>query len=210
MRFRRRLQCAAACVAIAAYAGLSHYCNSVPAARGMGAVLALAPVTVITVILLWRSLPARLAAPLCLGIAGLLVWLWPRLEQNYSLFYLVQESGVYGLLALSFARSLLSNRIALCTRLADQVHGPLSPREIRYTRQVTAAWALFFLAVSATSVLLFVLAPLRVWSIYINFCVLPLVAAMFIAEYLVRRRVLPQVTGAGLLATVRVYLAAPQ
>jgi uncharacterized membrane protein len=189
MRFRRRLQCAAACVAIAAYAGLSHYCNSVPAARGMGAVLALAPVTV---------------------IAGLLVWLWPRLEQNYSLFYLVQESGVYGLLALSFARSLLSNRIALCTRLADQVHGPLSPREIRYTRQVTAAWALFFLAVSAASVLLFVLAPLRVWSIYINFCVLPLVAAMFIAEYLVRRRVLPQVTGAGLLATVRVYLATPQ
>jgi uncharacterized membrane protein len=40
--------------------------------------------------------------------------------------------------------------------------------------------------------------------------VLPLVGAMFVAEYLVRRRVLPSGPRAGLLATVRVYLATPQ
>jgi hypothetical protein len=33
---------------------------------------------------------------------------------------------------------------------------------------------------------------------------------MFVAEYLVRRRVLPQNRRAGLLATVRVYLATSQ
>jgi uncharacterized membrane protein len=81
---------------------------------------------------------------------------------------------------------------------------------VLYTRRVTAAWAVFFFTVAAVSILLFLFAPLRVWSIYINFCVLPLVGAMFVAEYLVRRRVLPQVRRAGLLATVRVYLATPQ
>ena len=36
---------------------------------------------------------------------------------------------------------------------------------------------------------------------------LPLVLLMFVAEYAVRRRVLPQTTRAGLLATMRVYFA---
>jgi uncharacterized membrane protein len=75
---------------------------------------------------------------------------------------------------------------------------------------VTAAWAVFFFSIAAVSILLYLLAPLRIWSIYINFCVLPLVGAMFVAEYLVRRRVLPQNRRAGLLATVRVYLATSQ
>jgi uncharacterized membrane protein len=46
------------------------------------------------------------------------------------------------------------------------------------------------------------------WSLFINFCVLPLVGAMFIAEYQIRRRILPEVKRTGLLATLRAYLAA--
>jgi uncharacterized membrane protein len=58
--------------------------------------------------------------------------------------------------------------------------------------------------------LLFTLAPLRVWSAYINFCAFPMVIGMFLIETLiVRRRVLPQVKGSGLLDTVRVYFATP-
>jgi uncharacterized membrane protein len=90
------------------------------------------------------------------------------------------------------------------------VHGPLSPREVLYTRHVTLAWTVFFFAIVAISVLLFLHAALRIWSIYINFCVLPLIGAMFLAEYLVRRRVLPLVKRGGLLATVRVYFASPR
>jgi uncharacterized membrane protein len=86
----------------------------------------------------------------------------------------------------------------------------LHAAEVLYTRRVTAAWAVFFFAITALSLVLYRWAPLRIWSIYINFCVLPLIAAMFLAEYLVRRQVLPQVTGAGLLATVRVYIASQQ
>jgi uncharacterized membrane protein len=206
--WERRLQYAAACVAIAAYAGLSHYSNSVAGGRDWGTALALAPITACAVLLAWRAAPPALAALLCAGLAGLLVGLWPALRQNYPLINLVQDSSVYGLLGITFGRSLLSGRVALCTQLANREHGPLSAEELRYTRQVTAAWTVFFFAITASSILLFLAAPLRIWSLFINFCVLPLVAAMFIAEHQVRRRVLPGVSRTGLLAGLRGYLAA--
>jgi uncharacterized membrane protein len=204
----RRLQYAAACAAIAVYAGLSHYSNSVAGGHDLGAALALAPVAVVATLLAWRTVPPAVAVLLYAGLAGLLVGFWPVLRQNYPLINLVQDSSVYGLLGFTFGRSLMPGRVALCTRLADREHGPLSAPEVRYTRQVTAAWTVFFLVITAASILLFVSAPLRIWSLFINFCVLPLVGAMFIAEYQVRRRVLPGVKRTGLLAALRVYLAA--
>lgn len=208
-RWGRRLQYPAACLLVVAYATLSHYCNSARA-PGLGAALALAPATGIASILVWRSTPPPAAMLLLAGLALLLGMVWPLMERNFPLFSVVQESGVYGLLGVTFSRSLAGGRIALCTRLADKVHGPLLPREVLYTRRVTGAWAVFFFTIAALSILLFVGEPLRIWSLYINFCVLPLVGLMFLAEYLVRRRVLPQVEHGGLLATLRVYLAHPQ
>jgi uncharacterized membrane protein len=204
----RRLQYAAACAAIAVYAGLSHYSNSVAGGRDLGAALALAPIAVVATLLAWRTVPPAVVVLLSAGLAGLIVGLWPVLRQNYPLVNLVQDSSVYGLLGFTFGRSLMPGRVALCTQLADKEHGPLSAQEVRYTRQVTAAWTVFFLVITAASILLFVAAPLRIWSLFINFCVLPLVGAMFIAEYQVRRRVLPGVKRTGLLAALRVYLAA--
>ncbi len=72
---------------------------------------------------------------------------------------------------------------------------------------MTLAWALFFALNLAATFLLFAFATLRSWSLFVNFCALPLILAMFVAEYLVRRRVLPQVHRSGLLATLRVYFA---
>ena len=205
----RRLQIAAACALVVAYASLSHYCNATHA-HELGAALALAPVTLICIVLAWRWASVPVAALLTAGIGTSLYLVWPVLERNFALFYLGQESVVYSLLGLTFGRTLFGGRVALCTRLADKVHGPLTPDEVAYTRRVTAAWAIFFFSIAALSVLLYEFASLRIWSIYINFCVLPLIGAMFVAEQLVRRRVLPEVTGAGLLATVRVYFASAQ
>jgi uncharacterized membrane protein len=209
MGWARRLQCAAVCALILAYAGLSHYSNAT-GSHSLGATLAFAPLTLFATFVVWRGTRPWLATLLTAGLGALIYGLWPVLERHYSLVYLIQESCAYTLLGLTFGRSLLPDRVALCTTLADKVHGPLSPRELKYTRQVTAAWTLFFFAVTVGSLLLYALAPLRVWSIYINFCAMPLVGTMFIAENLVRRLVLPQVKKAGLLATVRVYLATPQ
>ena len=206
-RWDRRLQYAAACAAIAVYAGLSHYSNYVAGGRDLGAALALAPITVVAMILAWRTAPPAVAALVYAGLAGAIVGLWPVLRQNYPLINLVQDSSVYCLLGITFGRSLLPGRVALCTQLADREHGPLSAVEVRYTRLVTAAWTAFFFLITAVSILLYVSAPLRIWSVFINFCVLPLMGAMFIAEYQLRRRILPG-KRTGLLATLRVYLAA--
>jgi uncharacterized membrane protein len=122
--------------------------------------------------------------------------------------YLVQQAGFYSILAFTFGRSLRTGSVPLCTQLADKVHGPLSALELRYTRKVTLAWAIFFLVNVAATFLLFAIAPLRVWSAFVNFGSLPLMLLMFAAEYAVRRHALPQVRrSSGLIDTLRVYFA---
>jgi uncharacterized membrane protein len=207
MRWRRRLQLAAIIAFVVAYAGLSHYANSVAKTHDLAVGLALGPVLAVGLLLVgrWTHVGVALLAAAAVGVA--LRHYWPVLEKNFSVVYLLQEGGFYSLMAASFGRSLRGPRVALCTQLADKVHGPLTPQEVAYTRRVTAAWTLFFLSITAATVGLFLFAPLRIWSLFANFCVLPLIGLMFVGEYAVRRRKLPQVPRRGILAAVRVYFA---
>lgn len=202
----RALQIAAAAVLLAAYTGLSHYCNT-HGIRSLGAVLALIPPLMLGSGMLWRSRSPWIAGASTLCAALVLYDCWPQLEQNYTRVYLLQECGMYGLLAFGFVSSLRSGESALCTRLADRLHGPLTRAEVRYTRQVTVAWAAFFAALTLSILALYIYAPLRLWSWFVNFIALPLIALMFVAEYAVRRRVLPQTDRQGVLATVRIFLS---
>jgi uncharacterized membrane protein len=200
------LQIAAACALLAAYTGLSHYCNT-HGIRALGAALALTPPLGVGLSLLWRSARPWIAGPLTVAAAVLLYDCWPQLEKKFSMVYLIQECGMYGLLAFGFGRSLGAGHTALCTRLADRLHGPLTPQELRYTRQVTGAWAVFFGILTATILALYMFAPRAIWSLFVNFLALPLVGLMFIVEYAVRRRLLPDSERRGVLATVRVFLS---
>jgi uncharacterized membrane protein len=207
MYWRRRLQLSAVIVFVVAYAGLSHYSNTAANNHDLGVGLALGPVLTIGLLLIWRWTHLLIALLAAAAAAVLLRHYWPVLEKNFPVVYLLQEGGFYSLMAASFGLSLFGNRVSLCTQLADKVHGPLTAQELHYTRRVTAAWALFFVSIAAVTVGLFVLAPLRVWSFFANFCVVPLMGLMFIVEYAVRRRVLPHVSRRGILAAVRVYFA---
>jgi uncharacterized membrane protein len=209
MRSAPRLQLAAFILLFIAYAGLSHYSNSDPQARDLGAALALAPLFGVGFVLLWRGGGRAAAIAAAAAAAVLLQHYWPLFARNFSLLNLLQQSGFYAIMALSFARSLLYGRVPLCTQLADKIHGPLSAHEQRYTRRVTAAWAIFFALNMIATCALFEFAPRRIWSLFVNFCSLPLILLMFAAEYAVRRLALPHVPRGGLLATVRVYFANP-
>jgi uncharacterized membrane protein len=81
----------------------------------------------------------------------------------------------------------------------------LSERHRRYTRQITLAWALFFLANATLSALLYALAPLEAWSVYANLLTAPLVGVMFAAEHLVRMRALPPEERPSIAEVVRVW-----
>jgi uncharacterized membrane protein len=209
MRWRRRLEIAAAVSFVVGFAGLSHYSNSIAKTHDLGVGLAVAPPLTVGFVLLWRSTHAVIALLAAAGTAVLLSHYWPLLEQNFSTLYLLQEGGFYTLLAASFGQSLLPGRVPLCTEFADRLHGPLSAQELTYTRRVTVAWTLLFVAIGLLTLGLFEFAPLPVWSFFANFCAIPLMGLMFAAEYAVRRRVLPQVKSRGMLASVRVYFASP-
>jgi uncharacterized membrane protein len=90
-----------------------------------------------------------------------------------------------GLLA-TFGASLFRGREAVLTGLVRRLRGPLPPMLLGYTRRVTAAWCAFFAAQLTVSLALFVFAPLETWSFFVNVLNVPLVLAMFAAEYAYR------------------------
>ena len=186
------LQLSALAAVLVGYAALSHYSNSTPSAKGLGAALSVGPVLLIGAVLTWRW-AGRLIAAAATAIAGVFIYRhWAAFENNYEWGDLVQQCGVYALVALSFARTLGSGRLPLCTRLAVELHGPLAPLEITYTRRATLAWAIFYFLIAAAVAILFFAAPLRVWSIFVNFATLGLIALMYIADHVLRHYVLPR------------------
>jgi hypothetical protein len=89
------------------------------------------------------------------------------------------------------------------------IHGPLTPSIERYTRQVTAAWVVFFGMMAATSSLVFFAAPLSTWSVFANFFTAPLTCLMFIAEYAARRHLHPDMEHVHILAAVKAFRNQP-
>jgi uncharacterized membrane protein len=85
-----------------------------------------------------------------------------------------------------FGRTLIGGREPLITGFARRVHGTLPPHIEAYTRRVTVAWCVFFIAQIVISAGLFAFTDLDLWSLFVNVLSLPLVATMFIGEYLYR------------------------
>ena len=202
---RTRMLVAALALLSLAAAALAHYAIAFGHSPTLGALLALVPAAAIAAVAMRRS---RHRAPLAIAFAGaaFLLWMgWDALERQFTNVFFVEHVGTNLLLAAMFGRTLAGACEPLCTRFARLLHGPLSPEEVRYSRQVTLAWTLFFLALAALSSLLFLGGHVAAWSILANFLTLPLVAAMFVVEYAVRRRVLPGGQRAGILDGLRAF-----
>ena len=188
---------------VVGYAALSQYSNSVPDAKGLAVGLSIGPLLLIGLVLLFRwagALPTALVAT----VTGALLYRHlPALEKNYEWLDLAQQCGVYALVAASFARSLLPGQVPLCTQLAVRMHGELTPAEVRYTRRATIAWVVFYLALVAAIAVLFVEAPLKIWSLFVNFATFGLILLMGLGDQWLRRRVLPPRPSGGLLGVLQ-------
>jgi len=98
--------------------------------------------------------------------------------------------AIYSTLLLTFSLTLRPGHDPLITMMTRKLHGAI-PHELEvYTRRVTIAWCCFCAAQLATSITLFFSAPLVVWSFFVNILDIPLVVAMYSAEYMVRLRCL--------------------
>lgn len=85
-----------------------------------------------------------------------------------------------------FARTLKDGREPLITSIARRVHGSLEPDIEIYTRRVTFVWSLFFVVQIVVSFVLYLFAPLVIWSMFINVLNAPLIILMFVGEYFYR------------------------
>lgn len=204
MRIARGLSIA---VMIVTYAVLVHYVNASGQASMLGAILALAPIFLLTTTVAWQA-KSRMAGTGLLLISCLAIWLaWPFVRQHTGLIFWTQDVGLMLVLLVTFGRTLQEDRKPLCVHFAEMVNGGVLPAEHeRYAHKVTVAWVAFFAMMIITSTLLFFLAPLATWSIFVNFFTLPLVGLMFIAEFMVRRRVLIDFPCGNILDAVRAYV----
>lgn len=191
---------------IIGYAVLANYTNQSAQTGTLGALVALAPIALTTLVLAWRSAQR----PLLLGLVALagaaLALAWPLLTQHYGWIYWLEHESVQWVLFLGFARTLRANHQPLCAQFAAAMHGPLTPEHARYAHQVTIAWTVFFAAMILTSTGLFFMQPIATWSIFANFIFLPLVVLMFIAEYAVRKLVLPELEHTGIMDAVHTFM----
>jgi len=192
---------------IVAYAMLVHHVNTSGQSSMLGALLALAPLLLITLTFALRVTSKALGAGLILLflIASLLAL--PLIKQHTASIFWLQDIGLMLILLVTFARTLSSGRKALCVHFAELINGgALSIAHERYAYNVTIAWVIFFAVMMLFSSLLFFFAPLANWSFFVNFLTLPLVALMFIVEFLVRRQVLSDLPEGNVLDAVRAYL----
>jgi uncharacterized membrane protein len=188
-----------------AYALLSHRAASAAHPGGFEALVVSAPILAVGLAFAWRSarrLPWLLlwaAAVIGVALAG------EAMAAGTLWLLLLQAVGVNAAMGLAFGRSLAPGSTPLVSRFAQVVHGPLSPRLAGYTRGVTVAWVMYFAFTVLVTVVLFFTATPAVWSAFVNLMSLPLLALMFVGEYLVRILVIPASERSGFFQAVAAY-----
>ncbi|SDC50284.1 COG4648 family protein [Paraburkholderia lycopersici] len=202
---------ALAVAAVAAWQAGAHYAVATPGAHGFGLAMALVPPLGLALAAALRSLRRAWLLPLW-GLVVFALWLARMPLALHFEWGLYLEHVSFNLaMALLFGRTLAAGRVPLCAQFATMIHGgSLTPAVARYTRQITLAWTLFFLATADVSTLLFATAPIVAWATFANYLALPLVAVMFVAEHACRRFALPGEPRAGMLDAIRAYRQATQ
>jgi len=165
-------------VAFVAYAVLAHVALTRHDVRWASAGLA-----ILGWGLLWDVLSPARAAIVSAAADALVSWLVPSLPD-----LLIRASPVVinVLLCALFGLTLRRGREPLITRFARLEHDALPPDVERYTRRLTALWALFFAAMAGITVALWHAASGMVFSLFVNVINWVLLAIFLIGEYLYR------------------------
>lgn len=147
--------------------------------------------------------PAWLAL---LSAAGVVVYLVEHQERlGLAAVSGISHATAYLFLLWYFGRTLARGREPIITRFARSVHGPLQPGMELFTRKLTIAWCVFFAAQLIASALLFALASLNTWSLFINVLNLPLLALMFAGQFVYRMVRHPEYPRASLWRAIEAF-----
>jgi uncharacterized membrane protein len=184
---------------------LAHYAIVQARTPTLGALLSLLPFAIFAFFAARRSKRPELVL-WSLALAAIVLWLgWGFLEQHFTNLFFLEHAGMNLLLAVTFGRTLLGDSEPLCTRFARIIHGPLQPDVVSYTRKVTLAWTIFFSSLFAVSCALYLAKLVTAWSFLANIASPVLVGTMFIVEYFIRHRALPNHERIGILGGIRAF-----
>ncbi|HSW24796.1 MAG TPA: hypothetical protein VLJ62_18685 [Burkholderiaceae bacterium] len=200
----------AVALALAGYALLSHVLMVVAADRPWAVLVLLGPLLlgVSALALQQRHLPSLLA---CMVAA---CGLWAYVSAHEGLhriehLYVLQHAGIHFALGFVFATTLRHGGTPLISAFALRVHRTVTPELLRYTRQVTWAWSLYFAAMVALSLALFVAAPWWWWSVFANLVTPVAAISLFVGEYLLRYRLHPEFERITLAQALQAYRDTP-
>lgn len=206
---------------IAGYTFASYFALVLPEGKKIAAALALGVPAVVLAIFIfqwmgkllasrfiprksvWKTILASALAVLPLAVG---LWLvWPIVVDNAAILYFVQHVGTNAMLAWVFGHTLMVGSTPLVVSFARIVN-PVLPAEIEaYARKVTLAWTLFFVATCVISAVLFIAAPLPVWSTFAVLLQWPTVVIFFVGEYVLRRYLFREFEHASLRAGFDAY-----
>ena len=185
--------------------GLAHWLSGQSDLGHDLVLLALTPLAGLIVLILQPRIRPRTTLAVIILLATIMLGIAGPLSRHIGLYYLSQHVAIHLALATFFLGSLRRGRQPICTHLAAQVHDHMSAALLRYTRQITWTWGLFFVINAAVSIGIMAAFGPALWSAYAVYATFPLVAAMFVLEYLVRLWVLPREDWSGPIAAVRAY-----
>jgi uncharacterized membrane protein len=195
----------AAATAGAAYVLGSHWVMTRAPASQWNAVVVIAPMLALAALVAWQRRRRLLALATAAATAALVLQAWRGGGLPEATLYVGQHVVIHLLLAFVFASTLQGGREPLVTALARRVHGSLTPPMVVYSRNVTIAWSLYFVAMAAASLALFAFAPFSAWATFANLVTPFALVAMFVGEYLLRYRLHPEFERATIADAVRAY-----
>ena len=202
---RRRSWVALAVVLSIGYAILAHASLVSSVSPTVGTLLALTPITLFALWAVRRS-KRRALGTAALAATAVAAWLgWGTLERHFPDIFFVEHATTNLMLAFLFGRTLAAGREPLVALFARLVHGFIPPEVERYTRQVTLAWTIFFATLFTVSCALYFGNFLAAWSLLANILSPILITAMFVGEYAVRLRALPNWEQVGIMGGIRAF-----
>ena len=166
----------------------------------------LSPMLVAIAIGAWRAGQHALGAAATLAVVGLCTQASRGVVISPPALYLAQHVGIHAFLAVGFGSTLRAGHTPLITTLAARVHREFTPAMVVYTRKVTIAWTIYFIAMAAVSLALFAFARFEAWALFANLLTPCAVALMFGAEYTLRYRLHPEFERSSIADAIRSYL----
>jgi uncharacterized membrane protein len=200
-----RIRFLAAGVAGIGYVLGSHWLMTRAPASQWSALAVVGPMLALAGALAWQRRQRGLAVLTALALAGLAGQAWQGGGVAPGSIYVAQHVAIHVLLAFLFGLTLQPGRESLITALARRVHGGLTVAMEAYSRKVTIAWTIYFVAMAALSLALYALAPFATWATFANLATPLAMLTLFIGEYVLRYRLHPEFERATLSQALRAY-----